>query len=145
MTLSHYPLCLVALFFLASTTALEAFPGVRCRYAAPSEIPSLYACVRLSNQIALASFHDRRVYTWGRHLRDTPTTRKLPHTWSLPPDAPGDEGECVYTADVLDIYDEGRSQGTFTLMDVALQMRRLYKACLPVEENPRNPRIGYAL
>lgn len=145
MICSRGHLCLTALVLLVPLLAPCALAEVECRSAAPSQIPSENACRAIANQIALEAFRDRTLYTWGRHFRDTPTTRKLPHTWHLPPDTPADYGECVYTVDELKVYSNRGAEGRFSLMDVALQMRRIYRTCLPVEESERNPRIGYAL
>ena len=108
-----------------------------CR--ASNDLPEPADCFRIANAMVIEAIRDKRRYRWGKDLLDSPTTRKLPHTWGP---SPG-HGPCSFTLDVLPWHDD-RSQAEMTLMDVAFAARKIASRCLWPEGEQR-PRIGYNL
>lgn len=128
---------------LSLTTTRTVLADVECHSVPAAELPDERTCWKIANRAAVAHGRDSTVYTWGRHFRNTATTRKLPATWDVLPDTPG-HGTCVFTLDVLDTWSPIGAEGRFSTVDVAWQMRRIIKRCLSQMEGPRTPKIGFA-
>ena len=126
-------LCFVSL--VLSCSAELARPVCR----ASDNLPEPADCFSIANAMVLEAIRNKKTYRWGKDLPNSPTTRKLPHSWGP---SPG-HGPCSFTLNVLPWHYDG-SQADLTLMDVAFAARKIASQCLWPKDGQR-PRAGYNL